>query len=141
MLKDTSVVETELKPGPCSSLLCCTVSRSVLQSALSVHLHQGPLVSRGSGPVPSGDAHTLNTHPRARVRLLESAPYRLQHYPLLPHLAQSSQHEGNPDKASVSDLSSLTLKVLSAVAGFPIRHPLFPPTMLTGSCYSNLGGL
>ena len=45
------------------------------------------------------------------------------------------------DKASVSDLRSLTLKVLSAVAGFPIRHPLFPPTMLTGSCYSNLGGL
>ena len=61
-----SVVETELKPGPCSSPLCGTVFRLVLQSTLFVHLHQRSLVSRRSRLVPSGDAHTLNTRPGAR---------------------------------------------------------------------------
>ena len=62
-----SVVERELKPGLCSSPLCGTVFRLVLQSTLFVHLHQRSLVSRRSRLVPSGDAHTLNTRPGASV--------------------------------------------------------------------------
>lgn len=108
-----SVVETELKPGLCFSLLCCTASTSVLQKALCPPAPETPGDELGKlAGVPWWCWHTKHGSRTRSVRILDELLFIDFSIPTSSHQPGSSQHQRNPDKASVTDLRSLTLKVL-----------------------------